>query len=107
MFTVTKGTASHVEGYHTKAAAEYSHVQGKYNIEDTKNKYAHIVGNGTAETSRSNAHTLDWDGNAYYAGNVYVKSGVAENAVRLPVTYSGTAAPSDSLGIDGDIYIMY
>lgn len=41
---------------------------------DTKGKYVHIVGNGTSDTERSNAHTLDWDGNAWYAGDVYVGS---------------------------------
>lgn len=33
--------------------------------------YAHIVGNGTS-TTRSNAHVLDWSGNAWFAGDVYV-----------------------------------
>ena len=32
------------------------------------------VGNGTSDNSRSNAHTLDRNGNAWYAGNVYVGS---------------------------------
>lgn len=32
--------------------------------------YAHIVGNGTS-TTRSNAHVLDWSGNAWFAGDVY------------------------------------
>ena len=36
--------------------------------------YAHIVGNGESDTTRSNAYTLDWDGNAWYAGDVYVGS---------------------------------
>ena len=68
--TVASGDYSHSEGYFTKASSEAQHVQGQYNIEDTKNKYAHIVGNGTDDTVRSNAHTLDWDGNAWYAGDV-------------------------------------
>lgn len=33
--------------------------------------YAHIVGNGEYD-SRSNAYALDWDGNGYYMGDVYV-----------------------------------
>jgi len=37
-----------------------------------KSEYAHIVGNGTSNTDRSNAHTLDWDGNAWFSGDVYV-----------------------------------
>lgn len=39
-----------------------------------KGKYAHIVGNGTSNTKRSNAHTIDWEGNAWYQGDVYVGS---------------------------------
>ena len=35
---------------------------------------AHIVGNGMSNTKRSNAHTLDWEGNAWYSGDVYVGS---------------------------------
>ena len=33
-------------------------------------KYAHVVGNGFSNKARSNAHTLDWEGNAWYAGSV-------------------------------------
>ena len=36
--------------------------------------YVHIVGNGTSDTARSNAHTLDWEGNAWYQGDVYIGS---------------------------------
>ena len=51
-------------------------MQGEWNVyEDvissgTRGKYAHIVGNGTSRDNRSNAHTLDWDGNAWYAGTL-------------------------------------
>ena len=68
--TVVSGSYSHAEGFYTKASSENQHVQGKYNIEDTANTYAHIVGNGTSDTARSNAHTLDWSGNAWFAGKV-------------------------------------
>ena len=71
--TEASGFSSHAEGYWTYALSENQHVQGKFNIEDTSNKYAHIVGNGASDTSRSNAHTLDWDGNAWYAGNVSIE----------------------------------
>lgn len=66
------GYGSHSEGKNTKASSEAQHVQGKYNIEDSNGKYAHIVGNGTSNSKRSNAHTLDWQGNAWYAGDVYI-----------------------------------
>ena len=70
--TTASGSCSHAEGVNTIAAGDYQHVQCKYNVADTENKYAHIVGNGSSDTVRSNAHTLDWDGNAWFAGDVYV-----------------------------------
>ena len=68
------GDYSHAEGYCTKACSSYQHVQGKYNIEDSSNTYAHIVGNGDSDNALSNAHTLDWSGNAWFAGDVYTGS---------------------------------
>ena len=44
-----------------------------FNIEDIADVYAHIVGNGTPSTP-SNAHTLDWSGNAWFQGDVYTGS---------------------------------
>ena len=35
---------------------------GKYNVADASGTYAFIIGNGTAESSRSNALTVKWDG---------------------------------------------
>ena len=71
-FTTASGNYSHTEGYNITASGNYQHVQGKYNISDTTS--AHIVGNGESSTARSNAHTLDFDGNAWFAGDVYVGS---------------------------------
>ena len=70
--TEASGKASHTEGTGTVAGGDNQHTQGKYNIKDENNKYAHIVGNGAANNDRSNAHTIDWDGNAWYAGDVKV-----------------------------------
>ena len=70
--TLTKasGENSHCEGQDTIATGMNQHVSGKYNIEDTEDKYAEIIGNGTPDTARSNARTLDWNGNEYLAGNL-------------------------------------
>ena len=70
--TVASGRGSHAEGEGTSAMSELQHVEGKYNIEDHVTTYAHIVGNGTSDEMRSNAHTLDWSGNAWYAGKVSI-----------------------------------
>ena len=69
--TEAKGKRSHAEGDHTVASGENQHVQGKYNVEDEDGVYAHIVGNGDWKT-RSNAHTIDWNGNAWFAGDIFV-----------------------------------
>lgn len=74
--TVASGDASHAEGGGTIAASDHQHAQGKYNIADDKDVYADIVGNGTDDNHRSNAYTLDWSGNGWYAGKV--SAGTAE-----------------------------
>lgn len=81
--TGTRGKNSHAEGSGTKALSSDQHVQGRYNIVDENEEYAHIVGNGQPDYNdnfpelnpiRSNIHTLDWEGNAWYSGDVYVGS---------------------------------
>lgn len=69
-YTVASGERSHSEGCFTEAASQYQHVQGKYNVVDSTGAYAHIVGNGANKNARSNAHTLDWKGNGWYAGKL-------------------------------------
>lgn len=64
------GGTSLTEGSYTKATGQNQHVQGKFNV--VNSSFADIVGNGTADTTRSNAYALDWDGTAHYAGDVYV-----------------------------------
>lgn len=90
------GFGSHSEGRGTKAAGTSQHVQGKYNIEDTAGKYAHIVGNGTSDSKRSNAHTLDWEGNAWYAGSVEAPFMilVSPNGTRFKITVDDNGALS-------------
>ena len=75
------GDYSHAEGRYTKAVGRSQHVEGEYNIFDptgdildgnVKGTYLHIIGNGTSRTKRSNAHTLDWSGNGWFAGGLKV-----------------------------------
>lgn len=77
------GENSHAEGLYTIASGEEQHVYGRANVEDTEGKYAHIVGNGYWDTTareyyRSNAHTLDWSGNAWFAGTVKMAEPIVE-----------------------------
>ena len=77
--TIASGDCSHAEGTGTIANHDSQHVFGTYNIADPssakeyhKGNYIEIVGNGTSENARSNARTLDWQGNETLAGNLTV-----------------------------------
>lgn len=86
--TIDIGIAAHAEGNGTRATGEAQHVEGKWNTPDgTK---AHILGNGTDDENRSNAHTIDWDGNAWYAGSVETQAIilVSPNGNRFKLTVS-------------------
>ena len=64
-------------GYNVNSGVENQTVLGKYNIAQTsadETKYGLIFGNGTAD-ARANAFTLDWTGNATFAGTVTSASG--------------------------------
>ena len=100
--TTAYGYYSHAEGEGTIASSSHQHVQGYYNLEDKANKYAHIVGNGDSSSFRSNAHTLDWDGNAWYAGTVEGKALIlpssTENSTKkfkITVNDSGTLTATE------------
>ena len=80
LWTQAKGDYSAVLGLGTVAGGNEQFVHGRYNVEDN-GEYAHIVGNGWVDRDESgnitevhprNAYTLDWNGNAWFAGNVTV-----------------------------------
>lgn len=71
--TLASGAMSHAEGDRTIAAAKSQHVQGKFNTPFYSSSMLHVVGNGYNNTSRSNAHTLDYEGNAFFAGAIILK----------------------------------
>lgn len=78
---LASGDYSHAQGQGTIATGDVQHVEGKFNIEDTENQYSHIIGNGEDADNRSNAHTVDWNGNAWYAGTATVKDLLIEKEV--------------------------
>ena len=85
------GQYSHSEGKGTVAKGECQHVQGRYNVIDTINYYAFIIGNGTGpETSkRKNIFSVDWTGAGIFNGSLRVKNGqyvATENYVQQYIT---------------------
>ena len=85
--SVASGTNSHAEGESTIANHRNQHVFGSSNVADPSSAvaddpgtYVEIVGNGgsTAHPGRSNARTLDWDGNEALAGSLTLGMGTAD-----------------------------
>lgn len=83
--TQAMGENSHTDGLGSYAAYRSQHVFGEYNTEDSKSdatasdrgNYVEIVGNGADKNSRSNARTLDWNGNEELAGDLTIKKGAS------------------------------
>ena len=70
---------SHAEGLGNLVKSDAQHVEGMYNIADENDDFIHIAGNGISDSERSNAYTLDVNGNAWFAGDVYVGSTSGKN----------------------------
>lgn len=83
------GARSHGEGNNTITSGNDQHVQGKFNVEDTEGVYAHIVGGGTSAAARKNIHTLDWQGNAFFAGDVTNGNGVSLDGLMALIGTTG------------------
>lgn len=91
--TKANGQYSSSEGLGTIADGWAQHVQGVYNSPDPN--MAHIVGKGFSDIDRRNIHTLDWSGNAWYAGEVSAKSMTVDGK---KVLVEGDAIKVDVLG---------
>ena len=87
-------------GNGVRTAGNSQTVLGKYNKEDGGKLL--IVGNGGSGSSRSNAYTLDWSGNAWYAGTVeatgiILKSSTAGSTKRFRITVDDSGTLSAEL----------
>lgn len=101
-FTKASGYNSHAEGWDSVAKGDRSHAQnkwtiaayddqttiGRFNANDPDN--ALEVGNGTADNARSNALTVDWDGNV-----------MAQAMAGIIQMFAGATPPSGWLVCDG------
>ena len=100
--TTARGEASHAEGIGTIASGVAQHAQGKYNAIDAEGRYLHIVGNGESSANRSNAHTLDLEGNAWFAGKVYAGGTGMDDASELVSVHQGVANAGKILMVDAN-----
>lgn len=107
--TYANGAGSHAQGVGTIASGNYQHAAGKYNIEDTSSVgiYAEIIGNGSSDNNRSNARTLDWNGNEWIAGALSVGDAATTRA-NLGITpanigFSELALTNQTIDANGNI----
>lgn len=68
-YSKSSGAGSAAFGVFSEATADGQFVIGRYNEPDSGGQYAFIIGNGTDYT-RSNALTVDWDGNLSVKGGI-------------------------------------
>lgn len=108
------GAYSTIIGEGLVATGDRQIAIGKFNIEDTNDEYALIVGNGTGDQNRSNALTVDWGGNVNSSGTIkqngtavalsgHIHAGLfAYEDVQVSVTYAagtiGSRGASVALG---------
>jgi hypothetical protein len=95
--TVASGNYSHSEGYETEASGLYSHASGhgtvadgnsqtavgKYNTRNSYNLFS--VGNGTSDSNRSDAFTVDEYGDGTFAGQLRVEGTIYANDLNVAV----------------------
>lgn len=102
--TNATGQYSHAEGIFTYAMSVGQHAEGKYNVKDAYSVFLHIVGNGTANGSRSNASALDWSGNQFLGGNLYVNcSDFTTTSTGLITTNCGGSKVATEAYVDSKI----
>ena len=70
--TTNNGTTTIVGYICTTANTDTTFTSSKWENQFGKMNYAEIVGNGTGTSARSNARALDWSGNEYLNGDLYI-----------------------------------
>ena len=100
LLSIANATAAHAEGYNTDATGPFSHAQnegtraqyksqtvlGTYN--DNKSTSAVEIGNGKS-SHRSNALTVDWQGNVELALDTTAASGTTDGDLYAAITALG------------------
>ena len=96
---ISQGWGAMSSGILTKAKGLGQHVFGINNIEDPatvsnysdKSTYLMIVGNGDTGGNKSNAYTLDWGGNGWFAGKLTVGAKPVNDMDVATKNYTDTA----------------
>lgn len=112
--TIASAMMTHAGGYCTIAASYCQTAIGRYNIEDSSDKYAFIIGNGNVIDGRSNALAVTWDGEIESATGKVLSSNdfTDEEKTKLtsitnPMVIKGTVASATELPTTAEIGWIY
>ena len=117
-YGIANGYYSSVNGYNTLSTHKAQFVFGEFNDSDTstasasaRGTYVEIVGNGTSDSARSNARTLDWNGNESLAGGLTLGMGTANQtsitAQQLNALLALAASVPNAASIDANGLITF
>ena len=91
--SIASGQYSHAQNIGTIAASRAQTALGRFNIGDTNGTYALMVGNGTDDSNRSNALTVDWDGKVKM-GQILTIHSLPSSSAQIDTSTNNGAASS-------------
>ena len=111
--TVASGNYSHAEGFYTEAVDDACHSEGMYTCTQSTYPAIHIVGIGTSDTDRKNAHVILKSGAHYiygiggYVGNNIESSHSLQEVIPHIINFDTSAASIDwnSKNVDGSVTV--
>jgi hypothetical protein len=90
---------------------------GKFNVEDTNDTYALIIGNGSSNSNRSNLFAIGWDSKLYvndssgnFVGIDITQLSSSSEGSGSTVSWAGTTTSGEEIGkltVDGTTYTLY
>ena len=104
--TVASGIDSHAQNRGTIAASTSQTAIGAYNVEDANDEFAFIIGNGSGNSNRSNALTVDWDGNLTCNNIGDYKSDTMGTTGQTQSVASGTATKCCELSLEAGVWVV-